>query len=80
MQTYTDLVIVHAQQWQEKVPLHSLEIDIIVNQATQQTPMWKIMCIPVIHCGMARTVKVPAALVPTLPHGSEYSCLLQQQA
>ena len=31
-----------------------------------------------IHYGIASSVKVPAALVPTLPHGSVYSYLLQQ--
>ena len=31
-----------------------------------------------LHYGMGSSVKVPAALVPTLPHGSVYSFLLQQ--
>ena len=31
-----------------------------------------------ILCGMGSSVKVPAAMVPTLPHGSVYSFLLQR--
>jgi uncharacterized membrane protein YjjP (DUF1212 family) len=47
--------------------LHSLLVTIIM------------ILVTMIHYGMASSVKVPAALVPTLPHGSIYSFLLQQQ-
>ena len=38
----------------------------------------QVILLPMIHCGMGSSVKVPAAMVPTLPHGSVYSFLLQQ--
>ena len=57
---------------------HTLETITTVNQAIQQIPTTTIGSILMIHYGMASSVKVPAAMVPTLPHGSVYSFLLPQ--
>ena len=65
-QTALALLTVHS------VPHNLLMITIIVNQAKESKPC------QMIHYGMASSVKVPVALVPTLPHGSVYSFLLQQ--
>ena len=51
---------------------------VIVNQATMQLilrALTSIIYLLMIHYGMASSVKVPAAMVPTLPHGSVYSFL-----
>ena len=56
------------------VPLNLLVTAIIVNQVTK-TELGQM-----IHYGMfsCANQNLPAALVPTLPHGSVYSYLLQQ--
>ena len=45
---------------------------------TNSFPNNIIYSIQVIPSGMASSVKVPAAVVPSLPHGSVYSCLPKQ--
>ena len=72
-----DKVITHVQQWQEADLHHSLDINITVNQAIHPIHIRMVTSTLMIHYGMASSVKVPAALVPTLPHGSVYSFLLQ---
>ena len=56
--------------------LHILEKIIIVNQEIRQIRLKEVNYILATHSGMAISVKVPAALVPSLPHGSVYSFLL----
>ena len=57
---------VHVSKPYREVDLqHPLETGIIANQATQWTPLWKIISIMMIPYGMTSSVKVPVTLVPT---------------
>ena len=73
-------VIVHVQVSRLEHPQHSLEIITTVNQEIQIILGDHQHFIKMIHYGMASNVKlkVTAAMVPTLLHGSVYSSLLQQ--
>ena len=63
------LEIVHALHNKDQHRHHLLAMITTVNQGIQLTHS----LLQVIHSGMGSSVKVPAAVVPSLPHDSAYS-------
>ena len=76
-----DKVIVRALQRQELNLPKILEVHVttFVNLETPTMTLREVDYIPVTDSGMGCSVRVAAARVPSLPHGSVYSFLLLLQ-
>ena len=61
-------LIVHALQWQKLNLPQVLETITFVNRETQTMHLIEFNYIPMTHSGMARSVRVGAVRVPSLPH------------
>ena len=71
-------LICNIKSWEREPGDKAILVVITTVNLVIQTVVSETTYTIMIHYGMASSVKVPAAMVPTLPHGSAYSFLLQQ--